>query len=315
MTTAIAHPNIALVKYWGKQDKPGNVPATPNLSITLSNLTTTTTIQTLDSNAGQDEIFLNGVHVDDQKIAQFLSAFRSSFNFEPVKISSDNNFPTGAGLASSASGFAALVVALNEHFKLTLDREMLSEWARLGSASAARSLFGGYVALVPPLWQAQPLASESHWPLQVVVGISSQATKAVSSTQGMNLSRASSPYYSSWVRDAGDDFAEATDAINARDFAKLAHIAELSCLKMHSVMLTTTPTLSYWNSTTLTAMDAIRELRAQGTEVFFTVDAGPQIKAVCNPEHTETVEKVLAELPGMLSTVVCDLGPGAQIQA
>ena len=131
MPTAVAHPNIALVKYWGKQDKPGNLPATPNLSITLDTLRTETTI----AEAQSDTFVLDGEQVEDAKLAAFLAVIRANFDIPKLTIASDNNFPTGAGLASSASGYAALMLAINELAELSLDREHLSEWARRGSAS------------------------------------------------------------------------------------------------------------------------------------------------------------------------------------
>ncbi|MEM9623310.1 MAG: diphosphomevalonate decarboxylase [Pseudomonadota bacterium] len=308
-TTARAHPNIALVKYWGKQDKPGNIPATPNLSITLSGLYTETRISTQDT----DEFWLNGRQVTDSKVQRFLAALRNHHSVAPLKIESSNNFPTGAGLASSASGFAALITAINSHAHLGLNAELMSEWARQGSASAARSLFAGYVALVPPLWRAQQFAPAEHWPLAVVVAITSRATKDVSSTKGMEISRKTSPYYNAWLRSSGDDFARASDAITQRDFSALADVAELSCLKMHSVMLTSSPTLSYWNEATLACMDCVRELRSGGCEVFFTIDAGPQIKAVCIPDCADQVNAALQAIPGVQETMVCGLGPAAHV--
>jgi diphosphomevalonate decarboxylase len=309
MTHARAHPNIALVKYWGKQTKPGNLPATPNLSITLDNLATDTVV----SAHHQDEVWLNQEQVADQKIFRFLEELRAAFTLEPIRIETSNNFPTGAGLASSASGFAALICAINQHAKLELDAELMSDWARRGSASAARSLFGGFVALVPPLWRAQPIAPASHWPLKTVVAITNETQKSISSSEGMERSRLTSDFYTPWLRGAGDDFAAAFDAINNKDFTALAEIAELSCLKMHSVMLTSLPTLSYWNPATLACMDAVRNLRREGTPVFFTVDAGPQVKAVCEPQHETRVSEVLSQVPGVIRTITCGLGNAAHI--
>ena len=309
MPTAIAHPNIALIKYWGKQDKPGNIPATPNLSLTLSELSTETTLSPADT----DELWLNGEQTQDMKVARFLAAVRNHYPLEAVRIDSANNFPTGAGLASSASGFAALVCAINAHLDLGLDAATLSEWARLGSASAARSLFGGYVALIPPQWRAEPIAEASHWPLKVVVGVTSTQKKDISSTKGMSLTKETSPFYSAWVDGAGDDFADAADAIAKKDFEQLAAVSELNCLKMHSIMLTTKPTLAYWNAATVDAMQCIRDLRDQGNGVFFTIDAGPQIKAICLPEAAAEVQRQLEQVPGVLSTTLCGLGPGAYI--
>jgi diphosphomevalonate decarboxylase len=238
---------------------------------------------------------------------------RSAFDIGPIKIVTANNFPTGAGLASSASGFAALTCAINEHAALGLDADLMSDWARRGSASAARSLFGGYVALVPPLWRAQPIAPVSHWALNTVVAITNESRKLISSSEGMERSRLTSDYYRPWIRGSGDDFAAAFDAIDNKDFAALAQIAELSCLKMHSVMLTSVPTLSYWNPATLACMDAVRDLRDQGLAVFFTVDAGPQLKAVCQPEDSTTVSDTLSAVPGVLRTLTCGLGGPAHI--
>ncbi len=307
--TAVAHPNIALVKYWGKQDKPGNLPATPNISITLDTLQTRTSVTVGE----RDTVVMGGAAVQDQKIADFLATLRTKFDIPPLAIETENNFPTGAGLASSASGFAALMLAINTVADLNLDEELMSEWARQGSASAARSFFGGYVALVPPLWRAQPVATEGHWPLAVAVAITSDARKAVSSTTGMQASAATSPFYKTWVHQASGDFADANDAIAARDFQKLAEVAELNCLKMHSVMLTTSPTLAYWNEASLSCMDAVRAMRVDGTPVFFTIDAGPQIKAVCEPSALDQVATSLEAIPGVRQVLRCNLGPGAHL--
>ncbi len=308
--TAVAHPNIALVKYWGKQDKPGNIPATPNLSITLDHLTTTTTVLPAD----EDTFVLDGRPTGDRKVTRFLATLREQFDVPPVRIESASNFPTGSGLASSASGFAALMVALNAHAELGLNAEIMSEWARTGSASAARSLFGGYVALVPPLWRAQQLAPAGHWPLATVVAITSEAPKAVGSTEGMERTRATSPYFNAWTRSSGDDFATVSEAVTTRDFAQLAAAAEHSCLKMHALMLSTRPALVYWNAATLQCMQAVAALRETGTPVFFTIDAGPQVKAVCLPEAAATVADTLGGIPGVLRTITCGLGDGARLQ-
>jgi diphosphomevalonate decarboxylase len=308
-TTALAHPNIALIKYWGKQGKQGNLPATPNLSITLSNLTTTTSIQEHE----KDEFHLNGKQLKDSKIERWLSTMRSAFEVPQLIIKTDNNFPTSAGLASSASGFAALITAINTHCNLGLDQETRSIWARQGSASAARSIHGGFVALVPPYWGAIGLAPAAHWPLEVVVAITSRDQKAVKSTTGMQRSEQTSPFYDAWLGGAIDDYGTAAKAIEMRDFNQLAGVAELNCLKMHSLMLTSIPTLSYWKPASLACMDCIRELRDQGHEVFFTIDAGPQIKAICSKKSRQAVSAALAKVPGVLEIINCTLGEGARI--
>jgi diphosphomevalonate decarboxylase len=309
MTTAHAHPNIALVKYWGKQEKPGNLPATPNLSISLAGLTTVTHV----SDAPSDTFILNSKETSDPKLVRWLEALRGTFDVPPLQIDSGNDFPTSAGLASSASGFAALITAINAHCDLGLNQEMCSEWARVGSASAARSIFGGFVALVPPQWQAIPMAKRDHWPLEVVVAVTSNEPKSVNSGEGMERSRLTSPYYNAWVRDATTDFAAASEAIERRDFLSLAAVAELNCLKMHSIMLTSQPTLSYWTPASIACMDRVRSLREEGHDVFFTADAGPQIKAVCLPASADAVASALSETPGVLEVIRSSLGEGARV--
>ena len=309
MTTAHAHPNIALVKYWGKQEKPGNLPATPNLSISLAGLTTVTHV----SDAPSDTFILNSKETSDPKLVRWLEALRGTFDVPPLQIDSGNDFPTSAGLASSASGFAALITAINAHCDLGLNQEMCSEWARVGSASAARSIFGGFVALVPPQWQAIPMAKSDHWPLEVVVAVTSNEPKSVNSGEGMERSRLTSPYYNAWVRDATTDFAAASEAIERRDFLSLAAVAELNCLKMHSIMLTSQATLRYWTAASFPCMDRVRSLREEGHDVFFTVDAGPQIKAVCLPASADAVASALSETPGVLEVIRSSLGEGARV--
>lgn len=308
---AIAHPNVALVKYWGKQPGADNLPATPSLSITLDALATRTTVRRAES----DSLRVNGRCQRDAKVEAFLSAMRSALEVPPVAITTTNDFPTGAGLASSASGFAALVTALDGAFGLGLNAAQRSVWARRGSASAARSLFGGFVTLqADDSWSAKPLLGADAWPLQVVVAIVSSATKAVSSTRGMECSRVASPFYDSWLRSTGTDFQEARRAVLRRDFDALGAVAERSCLKMHAVMLSTASGLMYWNGATVTVMRAVRELRRAGVPVFFTVDAGPQVKAVCLPGHGPRVAKELAAISGVERTVLSRLGSGARLQ-
>ena len=305
--TARAHPNIALVKYWGKQSAPGNLPATPNLSVTLAALTTTTTVSTAEGT--QDQLRLNGQPSDDRKVHDWLHTLRAQGLLRgALQIETSNNFPTAAGLASSASGFAALIAAINAHCDLDLDRAQQSALARQGSASAARSLFGGYVSLTGPDWQATPIAAAEHWALDVVVAVTSEAAKAVGSTAGMQRSAETSPYYQRWVDDAPADYALARAAIEQRNFDQLAQVAEHNCLKMHALMLTSWPTLSYWQPATLACMDEVRAMRASGLPVFFTIDAGPQVKAVCLPDATSAVAARLQQVPGVTNILTTPIG-------
>ena len=308
-TTAIAHSNIALAKYWGKQDGPGNRPATPSLSITLDALTTTTTVD----DAEADAVWLNGCQARDSKIAQALADWRRDHTIGPLSVSSRNNFPTAAGLASSASGFAALATAIDAHCALGLSAGERSALARRGSASAARSIHGGFVALAPPDWRAVQVLAPDAWPLTVVVAITAAEPKAVPSTAGMARSKATSPYFAAWTEATGTDFEAIKIAVANRDFEALAERAEASSLKMHALMLSSQPPLIYWRGATVECLRAIRELRTDGCQVFATVDAGPQVKAVCEPQHADEVEAVLQDVAGVESTLRSGLGGGARV--
>ena len=309
-TTACAHPNIALIKYWGKAAGPGNFPATPSLSVTLDSLTTTTEV---DDRAGDDRVYFDDVEVGDAKVLRCLAELRDAYQIPFLEVHTSNNFPTAAGLASSASGFAALIAAINGHCRLGLDLAAQSDHARRASGSAARSVFGGFVALEGPDWVARPVLDADAWPLSVVIAVTTSAKKAVSSSDGMKRSEATSPYFSAWVAGTTEDFAAGLSLVRARDFQGLAALAEHSCLKMHGLMLSSNPGLLYWNPATVACLHAIRELREQGTPVFFTVDAGPQVKAICLPEAEAEVRNTLQGISGVERVMTAGLGQGARV--
>lgn len=316
---AEAHPNIALIKYWGKAALPGNVPAVPSLSVTLGGLATRTEVTPSATDA--DEIVLNGERRDDPRIAACLDRFRRrAGSSQRLRVATTNSFPTAAGLASSASGFAALVGALDGLFGLNLDAAELSREARCASASAARSIHGGIVSLTgdpgrPESWYGRVLAEPTDWPLEVVVAICSSTPKSIASREGMQASAATSPYYDAWVAGAAADYDAGVQAVAARDFDALARVGESSCLKMHAVMLSTVPALLYWNGATLACVDAVRALRAEGVPVFFTIDAGPQVKAVCLPAAAPAVAAALGAIDTVLETLRCPVGGPMRILA
>jgi diphosphomevalonate decarboxylase len=307
--TAVAHPNIALIKYWGKQALPGNIPATPSVSITLDSLTSTTTVQASEA----DQIILNGHVAEDAKISGCLEMLRADFDIAPVAIESENNFPTAAGLASSASGFAALITALDAFSNLGLSTEQRTVYARKASGSAARSIFGGFASLGGPEWVGKPVLDRDEWPLKVVIAITDEKKKSVSSSLGMKTSEQTSPYYDAWVHSTAEDYTAALEAIARRDFEHLAALSESSCLKMHGVMQSSQPAMIYWRPATLSCIHAVRELREGGMPVFFTIDAGPQVKAVCLPEAVDEVAAALGAIPGVLATHTVGLGKGARL--
>jgi diphosphomevalonate decarboxylase len=315
---AIAHPNIALIKYWGKRDKAANLPAVGSLSITLSGMAARTTVD-FDRRHARDTVLLNGVEdaATADKVTVCLDRLRRHAGVEDrARVTSVNDFPTGAGLASSASGFAALVTAAAAALGLRLPIGELADIARLGSGSAPRSLFGGFA-----LMRNEPdgsvtcasLLAETEWPLDILIAVTASGPKDVSSRDGMEQSRLTSPFYADWVATHPADLAAGVEAVRRRDFAALAELAEHNCLKMHAVMLTTRPPLVYWGPATLACIQLVQGLRRSGVPVFFTVDAGPQLKAVCLPESRDRVRAALAAVPGVSRLIDCRLGPAAHL--
>lgn len=317
--TARAHSNIALIKYWGKRAGPGNLPAVGSISVTLDTLYTDTRV-VFDPALAADRAELDDAPADTTRLTPFLDLVRQRAGIDTrAAIVSHNNFPTGAGLASSASGFAALTLAATRAAGLDLDRRELSMLARQGSGSAARSIFGGLVEMHRGERDdgsdayAEPILAPEDWPLDVVVAITDTASKKINSSIGMSNLDQRSDYYDAWVSHAESDLAGMRDAIAARDFETLGALSEMSCLKLHGLMLSTRPGLLYWNPATVAAMHAVRDLREAGTPVYFTIDAGPQVKALCPPSHSAEVAQALAAAPGVLDTRTTSLGPAAHL--
>ena len=311
--TARAQPNIALIKYWGKSDVSRNLPAVGSISITLNTLYTTMSVE-FDAAIDKDQLSVNGV-VDAEmlpRVSQCLDTVCGR-DRERASVTSQCNFPIAAGLASSSSAFAALVVAADAAQGGTRKRTELASLAGLASGSAARSLYGGFCELetAGEGIAVRSLRLGTEWPLKVVIAVTEAGPKAVGSTEAMEISRKTSPFFERWVEQQADDLAAAREAILDRDFDRLSEVAEHNCLKMHSVMWASRPPMIYWNHVTLECMQAVRDLRAQGMNVFFTIDAGPQVKAVCLPEHEQGVAEALGAIAGVKHVMVSGLGAGA----
>ena len=315
---AKAHPNIALVKYWGKRSQEEMLPDVGSISITVSGMLTTTELTFAQPGELEaDDITLNGESRPEEtgKVSRWLDRFRKHWGQERfARVVSHNDFPTSAGLASSASGFAALSAAAFADAQLDVSSEDLTRWARRGSVSAARSFHGGFVELFREGDSyASQLMDETQWPLDVHIAITSSKRKSVGSTDGMRTSAEQCPFYPAWIATQNADLDEARAAILAKDFERLAAITETSCLKMHSVMIATPPGLLYWNSATLDLIHRIRELRAQGVGVTYTIDAGPQLKVICEPENSEKVRAALDDAPSVERVIHAGLGGDLEV--
>ncbi len=312
---AQAQPNIALVKYWGKSDIVRNLPAVGSLSITLESLYTRMSVELLDD-PGADELTVNGEANAEMlpRVSRCIDLIAGG-DRGAARIQSETNFPVAAGLASSASAFAALVLATYESTEKTANTLTMARIAGSVSGSAARSLYGGFVELSvdSETIDVRPIADSDDWPLKVIVVVTETAPKHLNSGEAMIRGAETSPFYSSWVERQPEDLAGARAAVENRDFEQLAAVSEHNCLKMHTVMWTSRPPVVYWNKATLACMDAVRELQKKSEPVFFTIDAGPQLKAVCLPSAEETVKDTLAGVDGILGIYSSGLGSGARV--
>jgi len=296
--TATAHPNIALIKYWGKRNIALNLPAVPSLSVTLDSFSTKTTVQW---GSHEDSLTINGTRHTGQplsRVQRFLDLIDSQ---RPrVCVTSENNFPTAAGLASSSSAFAALAMAATAAAGQSLNPQQLSVLARRGSGSACRSLWGGWV-----LWpmgcrpdgndcHGQPIAPENHWDVKMVVALVTTTPKKIGSTQGMLRTQDTSALYPGWIDTAQSDITDAIAAIKHRDLERLGTAMERSTLKMHATMISCG--VRYWQPETVALLDRVEALRDHGIGAWYTMDAGPNVKVLCATKDAEKVSLALKEI-------------------
>lgn len=331
---ARAHVNIALVKYWGKAagggrtaeasaegeasavDVRANLPAVPSLSLTLDDLYTETTAR-FAPHRDDDRLVLDGEELTGDALGRARVIFDRVRELAdvaaPFDVTSTNRVPTAAGLASSASGMAALAAATARCAGLSLEAGPLSALARLGSGSASRSIHGGWVAWDGP--EARPLAPVGHWDVALVVAVVGRAPKAVGSREGMNRTAATSPYYPAWVHQARELFDEAADAVARRDLPALAEAMEVSTLRMHASALAARPPVRYIRAASLAAVEAVEALRdEEGLKVGWTMDAGPNVKVLCEAPEAARVASRLAEVAGVVDTLVARPGPEVAVR-
>jgi diphosphomevalonate decarboxylase len=316
--TALANSNIAFIKYWGNRDEKLRLPANPSLSMNLAGLETATTVE-FRPGLAEDEVVIGGeaqAGAAKARVSAHLDHIRARAGLTiRARVTSRNNFPAGAGIASSASAFAALTVAGAAAAGLTLTERELSALARLGSGSAARSIPAGFVEWqlgdAPEASFAFSVAPPDYWALRDVVAVISKAHKAVGSTGGHALA-GTSPLQAARVASAPERLRVCREALLARDFAVLAEVVEADSNLMHAVMMTSTPPLYYWEPMTLGIMKAVREWRAEGVPVCFTIDAGPNVHCLCPAEAAPEVERRLHAL-GVSEILSAGAGGGARL--
>ena len=321
MTTATAQAlaNIAFIKYWGNRDNTLRLPLNGSISMNLDGLYTRTTVS-FQPSLPFDELIINGHEVRGaglERISYILDIIRGMADiYELAEVMSENNFPSGAGIASSASAFAALAMAGSKAAGLSLSEPELSRLARRGSGSASRSIPGGFVE-----WQtgvsdedsfAFSIADPAHWNLVDCVAIVSASHKKTGSTEGHGIA-ATSPLQAARVADAPRRLEICRKAILERDFNMFASIVELDSDLMHAVMMTSTPALHYWKPASLEVMNCVRQWRIEGIPVCYTVDAGPNVHVICLETEAHIIDKRLREIVGVENVLVARAGGPAKI--
>jgi diphosphomevalonate decarboxylase len=320
--TAIAHPNIAFIKYWGNRDEILRLPANGSISMNLDQLETRTKVEFRDAQPGSsgDTLSINQKAVKGsglQRVSAFLDLVRqiAAMNMS-ANVTSETNFPTGTGLASSASAFAALALAATKAAGLELSENELARLARRGSGSASRSIPGGFVE-----WQmgtgdadsyAVSIAPPWHWDLVDCIAILSTKHKRVGSKEGQ-ATAGTSPLQSARLEDSPRRLEICRNAIQQRDFAGFAEIVELDSNMLHAVMMTSSPALFYWQAATLTVMQAVRKARSQGLPVCYTIDAGPNVHAITEGPQADRLVSLLQSLPGVQEVRTARVGGPARL--
>lgn len=295
-TVAKAPANIAFIKYWGKRDEKLRLPANSSISMNLSGALTVTSVE-FNRKLESDTLFFNGLKANKgelQRVSNHLNLIRNISKIKDfARVESKNNFPKGAGIASSASGFAALTVAASRAASLKLSEKELSIIARLGSGSACRSIPDGFVE-----WKGSSKSEDSYayslygpdyWKINDLIAIVGENSKKVSSTEGHAIAE-SSPFYKTRILGMAQKVKEIKLALKNRDFTKFGEILEAEAINMHAVMMTSKPPLYYWTPKTLEIILKVIDWRSKGIEVYFTIDAGPNVHVICEEKNLEKVK-------------------------
>lgn len=312
--SAVAHPNIAFIKYWGNRDDALRIPANGSISMNLAELTTRTTVR-FDPKLESDRLILNEKPQSGnplQRVSAFLDIIRQRAGLNLfAEVVTENNFPAGSGLASSAAGFAALSLAASKAAGLDLSPQQLSALARRGSGSACRSIPAGFTEWLPGNQDedsyAISIAPPDHWELIDCIAVLETEHKSVGSTEGHRLA-ATSPLQSARVQDAPRRLELCRQAILEKDFDTFAKIVELDSNLMHAVMMTSSPPLFYWSGLSLELMKKVQDWRREGLPVCYTLDAGPNVHLLCLSEAISEVKSRLHQIPGIKQMLICHPG-------
>lgn len=318
---ARAHPNIALIKYWGKRDERLNLPFTDSLSVTLDGLATTMRVQFVAALAN-DVLTINGLRASPEatrRVTEFLNRLRVMAGTTlSARVESTSDVPVAAGLASSAAAFAALSLASARalHLEAELDGQALSRVARQGSGSAARSVFGGFVHWAAGIQDdgrdsvARVLYGPDWWPITLLVVIASAAVKALSSREAMRRTVETSPLYDAFRQSTPTYLATVQSALRERRWDTLGPTVEAHALTMHATALTARPSIRFWNSATIRVMDTVEQWRREGRVAYYTMDAGPNVVVLCPNAEADGMAHRIQGVAGVQQVIACHPGPG-----
>ena len=317
-TTTTAHTNIALIKYWGKKDPVLHLPYTDSLSLTLDGYYTTTTTSFLAGDT--DQVRVNNQVAGPQffkRTQHFLNLVRTLNNSQQaIAVETINHVPTAAGLASSASGFAALSGSLNKLFQMNLSRKELSCLARRGSGSATRSIYGGFVQ-----WHqgkdnsssfAEAIDENPSLPIRLISVVISKQAKKISSTEGMKHAVSTSPFYAQWPQVVHCDMQTMLQALKTQDLEAVGRIAENNCLAMHALNWTSRPAFSYFTKETLQIINLVHKLRSRGYCAYYTIDAGANVKVITSLQDVAAVQQQIQLNFPQAQLTPLKPGPGIQ---
>lgn len=317
--TAIAPSNIAFTKYWGRKDEEQRLPENGSISMSLSDLLTTTTVE-FAPGYSQDEVVINGGGLEPdeaERVIKHLDRVRKLANISlKAKVVSNNNFPSGTGLSSSASGFAALSLAASKAAGLDLSEKDLSILARQGSGSACRSIPGGFVEWLDGDTSETSYATQifpaNHWAIADVVAVVSEGKKEVSTSVGQQ-SATSSRFMQVRLAHMRETNEEVKKLMGERDFQGFGELIEAEALELHTIMLTQKPALIYWTPGTLNIMKLTAHWRAEGLPVYFTINTGQDIHLICEQENVDKVKAKLKEIEEVRDIIVNLPGEGTRL--
>ena len=317
--SAIAHPNIAFIKYWGNRDENLRLPMNGSISMNLFELSTRTMV-TFDSALPKDIFDLNGVRQSGdalKRVSAHLDLVRGIRGYSArAHVLSENNFPSDVGIASSAAAFAALTVAAVRAAGIEMTEKDLSRLARRGSGSAARSIPGGFVEWFKGTNDgdsyARSIATQDYWNLTDVIALVSTDKKKTTSTEGHFAAHAS-PIQAARVQDAERRLTLCRSAILARDFTALAEVLEQDSNLLHAVTMTSIPSIYYWLPVTLEIMNSVRDWRKAGIPAAFTIDAGPNVHVICEHAYEDTVKDRIGRISGVQDVILTHPGENAHL--